>query len=249
MNTTPRIISFLLFVLTASFPLFAEDALPLNLGSGQPGLRIIYNATNQYIIYIDEFLDESWEVGDDWLHNYPKRQIQVLTERNFGFWTGYVQDLYPFDEQTAFTCGAAPGWSSDYKTFNYWPRYTRVFSTSVTNVDSIMVSKDVYALARSRYGLTTNQLFLGKIGTNIFYWETRVPTKVYYRTTEEKQAMNYFNLPKGVVDVDGVTKALSTNMDVGFFATRKSGWLDVAPYHFTFIEVSFKNAKHLKGNQ
>jgi hypothetical protein len=82
-----------------------------------------------------------------------------------------------------------------------------------------------------------------------FYWETRSPTKVYYRIAEEKQAMNYFKLPKGVVDVDGVTKALSTNMDMGFYASRESGWLDVAPYHDTIIEVSFKNAKQVKGSQ
>jgi hypothetical protein len=42
------------FVATVSFPTFAGDNRPLNLGSGEPGLHIIYNTTNQYVIYLDE---------------------------------------------------------------------------------------------------------------------------------------------------------------------------------------------------
>jgi hypothetical protein len=85
MNTTHRIISFLLFVVAANFPVFAGDARPLNLGSGEPGLHIIYNATNdyptnQYVI----FLDEPWTVGDGLIGGYDERKIQVIADRNFG---------------------------------------------------------------------------------------------------------------------------------------------------------------------
>jgi hypothetical protein len=255
MNKTLRIISFLLLVLTASFPLFAGDAIPLNLGSGQPGLCIIYNSTNEYVIYIDEALEKSWKPGDDWCVDYRDGPIRVLAERNFGpeklspnrlgVWN--TADLFPFDEQTVFTCEGFFG-----TTNRFFGRETHVFST---NADCILVSEDVYALARARYGLATNEWFLGKIGTNIYYWETRKPTIVYYRTAEEKQTANYFKLPKADDEIFGVKKALSTNKDVGFFVDRKLGWFEIMKNFGTasgqpaFIEFSFKNAKQLKSNQ
>jgi len=39
--------------------LFPGVALPLDLGGGEPGLKIIYKATNQFVIY----RDEAWTVG------------------------------------------------------------------------------------------------------------------------------------------------------------------------------------------
>lgn len=239
----------------ASLQLFAGDALPLNLGNGQPGLCVIYNSTNEYVIFIDEALEKSWKPGDDWLPGYAG-QIRVLAARNFGpeklspngvVWN--TEDLFPFDEQTVFTC---EGWFSDGKTNSFFPRETQVFST---NVDHILVSEDVYALARARYGLTTNQWFLGKIGSNIYYWETRKPTVVYYRTAEEKRLVNYFKLPKADGEIYGVKKAVSGNKDIGFCVDRTLSWferiknLGTAAGQPAFVEVSFKNAKRVNGNE
>ncbi len=243
----------LLFALTASFPLFAGNIPPLSLGGGEPGLHIVYETTNHYVI----FLDEPWTVGDGLIGGYDQRKIQVLSDRNFGLkemirsrtWgEGDVLQLYAFDEQTAFTCEGGAGWSPpQYKSFAYWPRETHVFSA---NAESILVNDDVYALARARYGLTTNQLFLGKIGTNVFYWETQAPRIVYYHAAAGAQATNYFKLPKGIVDINGATKAVSANKDVGFYTLRKSpGLFSYSPYQGGFIEVSFKNAKRAEGNE
>ena len=255
----------LLFAGAASIPLFAADSLPPNLGNGNPGLHITYNTTNQYVI----FLDEPWTVGGGLIGGYDERNIQVLADRNFGLkemirtrtWgEGDVLQLYAFDEQTVFTCeGDSKPPDDQIYTMNsmdyytsadgrrvYFPRKTQVFST---NAESILISNDVYALARSRYGLTTNQLFLGRIGTNVFYWETRDTAKVYYHAAEDAHTTNYFKLPKGIIDIFGVTKAVSTNKDVGFELLRKSGWFSYAPNEFTLSEVSFKNAKQVKGNQ
>ncbi len=196
-------------------------------------------------------------MGDGLIGGFDKRNIQIIADLNFGlkeklrsrsWFEGDVMELYAFDEQTAFTCDGGAGWRPpNYRSYNYWPRKTKVFST---NADNIFVSDDVYALARSRYGLTTNQLFLGKIGTNIFYWETQNSSMVYYRAAEGAQTANYFKLSKRVIDIDGVTKSVSTNMDVGFFTFSKStGWFHYSPYTGEFIEVSFKNAKQMKGNQ
>ncbi len=259
MNRTLRIISFLFFVLTVSFPLFAGEDLPPGLGSGDPTLHIIYKTKNQYVIY----LNEPWVVKDIDMHSggyaidpvqrgYTKRQI-ILRSTESPL-EGDPAVLYPFDEQMAFTCPyGGSGWNSDGKTYNYWPRKTQVFST---NGDDILISEDVYALARSRYGLATNQLFLGKIGTNIFYWETRDPTKVYYHTAEGNQAANYFKIQKGVIDIMGITKAVSKNKDVGIWVGRKSPhWAIyrllyfIAPYEDAVFEESFKDAKQVKSNQ
>lgn len=260
MNTTLRIISFLLFIVAASFRLFAEEDRPPGLGSGAPSLRIswIWNATNrQYIIFNDLTYVQSYREKADWLPE--KRQIQVLAERNFDiqalteiprYETFNEIELYPFDEETAFFCMGVSEWSPNYKTCG-WPRKTCVFSISITNGEIILVSKDVYALACSRYGLTTNQLFLGKIGTNIFYCANRDLRRVYYRTIEESQATHYFKLPRNVVDLDGVTRVVeNTNKDVAVCGSVRAGWFlnFGAPYHPMSIEFSFKDANHLKGN-
>jgi hypothetical protein len=227
-------------------------ALPLNLGSGEPGLHIIYNTTNDFPIYqYVILLDEPWTVGSALIGGFYERNIQILADRNFGlkekfrsrsWWHGDMLQLYPFDENTVFTCEGGM-WGNDFKTWNYFPRKTQVFST---NQDNILISHDVYSLACSRYGLATNQLFLGKIGTNIFYWETQKSTIVYYRTAEGAHTTNYFKLPKRVIDIHGVTKSVSTNMNVGFSTFSKStGWFHYSPYTFEFIEVSLKNGKQV----
>ena len=125
-----------------------------------------------------------------------------------------------------------------------------------TNEDHILISADGDGLARSRYGLTTNQCFLGKMGTNIFYWETGKPNIVYYRTKEEKQAAHYFKLPKAVFEIEGVTKAMSTNKDVGFCTLRGSNWFQRQAQFWlgsdepiSFIEVEFKKAKQVKSGK
>jgi hypothetical protein len=254
-------------VLTASFPVFAGDARPLNLGSGEPGLKIVFanNTTNQFAIY----LDEPWTVGPGLIGGYDKRHIEVLLDHSYGLkekiqtrrWSDDPQQLYPFDDETAFACegDAKPPEDQIYTANNmgiytsadgkrvYFPRKTQVFST---NADSILISDDVYAMARLRYGLTTNQLFLGKLGTNIFYWETQNPRKVFFRSVAEDKATNYFELPKGMIDLYGVTKPLKKTGDVGFSVLRWSkGFFHYSPCEFTLIEVSYKNAKQVKGKQ
>jgi hypothetical protein len=184
-------------MVAASFRIFAGEDRPRGLGSGAPCLRIIWNAPNQYIVFNDLSYVKSWPGWPE------KRPIQVLTERNFDIQTitepclekQNELELYPFDEETAFFC-CVPVWSFYDKTCDWpsytfktggLPRHTCVFSINIANGEIILVSRDVYALARSRYGLTTNQLFLGKIGTNIFYFENRDVRKVYYHTTESRR--------------------------------------------------------------
>ena len=240
-----------LFVVIASLPLFAGGALSLDLGDGDPHLRIIYSDTNKYVVYRDEF----WSLTNHYFGQYPTHQIQVLVDRNFGLKElvqkgAQVEDvraLYPFDKQTAFACEGSPEWGPQYKTSNYWPPKPQIF---FLKGDSIETSDDVFVLARSRYGLRTNQLFLGEVGTNIFYWEARDARKVYYRGAREECAKNYLMLPKATLYICGVMRSVSSNKDVGFRAiTKSSGFFHfTAPYEDAFIEASFKDAKPVKNN-
>ena len=242
-------------VVALSFRLLAGDARPLNLGSGQPGLCLIYNSANEYVIFIVEAREKSWKPGDDWSIDYRDGPIKVIAQRNFGpeklspnrssVWN--TEELFPFDEQAAFTSDGDP-----QNRKGLVPRETKVYST---NAAGIVLSDDVDALARARYGLTKNQWFLGRLGANIFYWETRKPTIVYYRTTEEKQPRNYFKLPKVDDQILGVKRALSSNMDVGFSVNRTLSFSEriknfgTAICQPAFIEFSFKDAKQVKSTK
>jgi hypothetical protein len=244
-----QIKAVIVVLLTACLPLHAGVEVPHILGGGEPGLKIVYQTTNQLAIY----LDEPWTVGANGLMGgYDERHIDVLMDHNYGLkekirtrtWGDNSEQLYPFDENTAFTCEGG-SWAPDYKTWKYWPRRNQVFSL---NGDGIVVSNDIYAMARSHYGLTSNQLFLGKIRTNVYYWETQDPRKVFYRNSTGDKARNYFKLPKGTIDVFGVTKGVKEKENIGITTFEESrGFFHYAPYEIGFIEVSFKAAKTVKG--
>jgi hypothetical protein len=238
------------------------------LGGGEPGLKIAidFKNTNQFAIYIDE----PWTVGPGLAAGIDERHIDVLLDHDYQFKEklhskneriDIPEQLYPFDEQEAFTCEGDSSFLNDriYKTNSFYEcisddgktlGFLRVTAVYSTNAESILISNDVYALARLRYGLTTNQLFLGRIATNIYYFEKGNPRKIFYRGTAETNAVNYFALPKGVLDLYGVTKAVSTNNDIGFVLVRNSvGFFHYSPNEFAFVEFSFKKAKRAKQDQ
>ena len=82
MNPAPRIISFLLFALTASFPVYGGEEPSRLLGGGEPGLHIVFGrkSTNQYALY----LDEPWTIGSGLIGGYDKRKIEVLLDHSYG---------------------------------------------------------------------------------------------------------------------------------------------------------------------
>jgi len=237
-----------LLVLVSSCRLQAGDSPSFILGSGEPGLGIIYESTNEYVIFIDEGAKKSWKPGDYLDVDFRNGPLKIVAARNFGpeklspdrspLWN--TENLFPFDEETVFTSFGDP-----QSRKGFVPRETKVFST---NAESVLISRDVDVLARARYGLTTNQWFLGKLGTNVFYLETGKPNIVFYRNAEEKQAAKYFKLPKAVDLIFGVTKAMSPNKDVGIFAVRKLSWyvFSLTSNEAVFIELSFGDAKDEK---
>lgn len=242
---------FLFFFWSLSF--FAKGESLSTLGAGEPGLKIIYHSTNQFVIY----LDEPWTVGADLIGGDNKRQIDILIDRNYGLqqkllnkeWDDMPYQLYPFDDHTAFTCeGADMQLDTNTKSVKMtWPGKTQVFCIKGGELG---VTNDVYSLARTCYGLSTNQFFLGKIGANVYFREGQDFRKVYFRAVREGITTNYFELPSGVIDVMGATRGIGGIKDrdnnVGFEVRRKStGFIHFSP-EFSFIEFPFTQAKHLK---
>jgi hypothetical protein len=240
----PSSVAIALLTTVASFSVYGSAETSDLIGTGEPGLKIIYKSTNQFVVY----LDEPWTVGPGLAGGYDKRHIDVLLDHRYGLkqkiqtgsWHDIPAQLYCFDERIVFTCEGG-AWNSVYKSYQIWPRDNRVFTL---NGGEIVVSKDVYQLARHEYGLTSNQLFLGKIGTNVFFWEPPELRKVFFRPVSEKIATNYFELPSGMMDLFGVTK--SVKKDIGFPVLKKSGWFSYTPAEYAFVEVWFKNAKLVK---
>jgi hypothetical protein len=241
-----------LLVLASTFRLQAAEPPSFILGSGEPSLGIIYESTNEYVIFVDEGAKHSWKPGDYLDVDFRNGPLTIIASRNFGpeklspdrmpLWN--TENLYPFDVQTVFTSFGDP-----QNRKGFVPRETKIFTT---NLDSILVSGDVDALARARYGLTTEQWFLGRLGTNIYYWETGKPNIVYYRAAEERQAANYFKLLKADFQIFGVTKAMSTNKDVGMFVDRKLSWYEMHMNSLAqpmFVEFAFKDAKQVKSTK
>jgi hypothetical protein len=254
---------FQLCLAVACFPFCCVAEPSLKLGGGEPGLKILYMETNRFLIY----LDEPSTVGPGFDGGANTRHLEAICGKNYGLkqlvsgrWTkDGPQQLYPFDLETAFTCegDSKPPDGQKYTLdrvgeyisadgkLSYFPRETRAYST---NTDNLLVSDDVYALARSRYGLANNQLFLGSIGTDVFYFESTDPKKVFFRTTVETNVLSYFAFPRGVTDIYGVTKAVKKSKDVGFVVLRKPPIFGYSPMTFDFVEFSFKKAKRVYGN-
>jgi hypothetical protein len=240
------VVSLFLFWLLAFFA--KGEPLP-TLGSGEPGLKIIYHVTNQFVIY----LDEPWTVGMDLISGHDKRHVDVLIDRNYGLeqklqnkeWDDMPFQLYPFDDKAAFTCEGADGQlDPDTKSVKMtWPGKTQVF---YIQDGELGVTNDVYSLARIRYGLSANQFFLGKIGSNIYFREGLDFRKVFFRAVGGGVATNYFELPSGVIDIMGVTRGIKDRGNVGFELRRKSAGFIHFSDGFSFIEFPFAQAKHLK---
>lgn len=244
--------ALLAVLLSVLSPAIASDVAPFKLGGGYPSLHIIYDSTNRYVVYLDNeylgYLDKQAASGEDTNNLAPA--FQVALERNYSLKKNFrddsllpdIKQLFPFDDQTAFTCQGMVGLkpASDYE-----PRTSQVLSISD---NGIVMSSDVDALARARYGLATNQMFLGKIGMNIYYFEPSALRRVYFRAVGARNGTYYFELPRGVTQVFGATRAASANKDVGFWGVRKTRihFLPPSPVDGFFLEMSFKDAKEPK---
>ena len=73
-----------LLVLASTFRLQAGEPASFILGSGEPGLGIIYESANEYVIFIDEGAEHSWKPGDYLDVDFRNEPLKIIAARNFG---------------------------------------------------------------------------------------------------------------------------------------------------------------------
>lgn len=205
------------------------------LGSAQPGLKAIYVNPQQFAV----FLDQPETVGVGLTGGYKQRKILVIADINYGvvekFATGVPdvpEQLFSVDKNAAFSCSGG-NWNKAFSKWNYFPRPTRMYSL----IDGrVIVTSDAYASARRRYELESNQLFLGKIDSKIFFWDARKPTQIYFRGIASNDPVGSVDLPRNVIDVMGVTKSVSKELSIVVFE-KSSGIFHAKPYTFDVLNI------------
>jgi hypothetical protein len=234
--TLAKILLLTIAMLSVSVPLHGEEDPSQLLGRGDPGLKIIYKSTNEFVIYDDE----PWTFGAGLVGGYDERTINILLERNYGLrrkiqtrsWNDIPKQLYPFGNGRTFTCEVGSAESN-------WPHATVLFSLDGA---SLSQSNDLYEEARKLYGLTPKQLFLGKIGSNIYYWQWPNARKIFYQSTSDAKAVRYLELPKGVEDVFGVAKSVKKDVFIEVFR-RSTGFFHLTPFEFSYIDLSLSKSR------
>jgi hypothetical protein len=118
----------------------------------------------------------------------------------------------------------------------------------LTNGD-LTIFTNVQEQAQVIYHLQSDEVFLGSIDNKTFFCKGvfKKGGKIFWRE-QGSQTEYYYQMPKAVLDVFGVTKALHPDKDVGFVVFRhvwrwpSFPW-PLEPYEYAFVEVSFSQGK------
>jgi hypothetical protein len=247
------VILFLAFFLRANVN--ADDLS--NIGSGSPGLRVITRVGNSNKIGIYRILPET-PFGAGIGSGATNGTIQVIVDQGYNFQkaerltVGTLLPLYPFASNSAFTDEVGIEWF--WPSSNDWAiSSSRAVGYALTD-GSLTVFTNVQQVARAKYHLNSDEIFLGLIDDRVFFCKNLLrPAKIFWRE-QGSQEVYCYHLPGSVVNIFGVTRALRRDKDVGFVILRKV-WrmfpnnLFLAPYEDAFIEISFSNGKSVRPEQ
>lgn len=229
-----------------------------NIGSGSPGLRVITRARNPNAIGIYRILPETPFGGGPISGGATNETIQVIVDHGYGFQKtdmltiGTLLPLYPFASNSAFTDEAGIEWFS--QSSNDWATSSSCAVGYTLTNGSLSVFTNVQQVARAKYHLNNDEIFLGFIDNRVFFCKNLLkPAKVFWRE-QGSQKEYYYRLPKSVVNIYGVTKALQHDKDVGFVAFRhvwRWPWdsLFLAPYEDDFVEMSLSSGKLVRSDE
>ena len=178
----------------------------IKIGTGDPGMRIVWHGPRDSVIYLDEPFTV---VAGGIAGGSEKRNIRVIIDQGYGFTKNHLevatQQLYPFDVFSAFTCEGG-SWSGPplHDTWVYSAgRKTQGF---YLRDGKLTAFDEVQERARSNYGLKPNNIFLGCLDGKVFYWEAYVPDFLYWK--EQTTGAEYLTrLPHGRVAGCGVCAA------------------------------------------
>ena len=248
MSKLTIVVIFLSVLLNAT----VHAAEPPNIGSGYPGLKVATRVGDANAIVI--YTDEPDLVGPVGLVGMKNRKINVIIDHGFHFQKDSIeipqpipQQLYPFDSNSVFTSEIGSN-DSDAKQYAAaggtppWPVGYRLVDGHLT------VFTNVQEAAEAKYHLTNDEMFLGFVDSRIFFCKRAFkPAVVFWREQDSQQAYS-FAMPRGVVDIFGVTRGIQK--DVGFVVLRKAAWhLHPAPYEKDFIEIKLSSGKLMRPNK
>lgn len=166
------------------------------------------------------------------------RQIKVVMDQGYDFGIELMlhsSQLFPFGPNTAFTTRVG-SWNSD-RSWNYKARSHIGYRL----IDGkISIFQDVQKEAALAYQLPTGAAFLGCIDHRIFYWNDFNPNHVFWR--EEGGSKIYkIQLPKGVIDIWGVTRGIGK--DIAILLFREShGFFKYSPYTDEVFEFTLSKS-------
>lgn len=200
-----------------------------SIGSGAPGMKAYLAPSRSVVIY----LDEPSTVGGGLVGGMSKRHIQVLfdPDRVFSQDAMDIPDqLYPLDANSAFSCTGGK-WDSSSGHWIYEPRTFTVYSI---DDGKLVMERDALPKTQARFHLSHEEVFLGRISDKVFFWKKYDPHRIYWRT--DGSCIEYeIKLPKGVIDIYGVTRGIKK--DFGAVVFRHSpGLFHYAPYTEDFVE-------------
>lgn len=192
------------------------------IGSGNPGLRIDTRGQDRLVI----FEDEPQTMGASLRGGMQNRKIKVVIDQGYNFGKELMlhsSQLFPFGPNAAFTSRIG-SWNSA-RGYNYKARSYigyRLLDGRVT------VFQDVQREATLAYQLPVGAEFLGYIDHRVFYWNDFKPTHVFWRE-EGSSRVSRVELPKGVIDIWGVTRGI--RKDIAILLFRQShGFFKYSPY-------------------
>jgi hypothetical protein len=235
LNSLESHLALLIAILAFAAPSYAADLL--QIGSGQPGLKIATRAPDALVIYEDE----PTTVGHGLMGGIEKRNIRVLIDRNYHFSKESMEiseQLYPLDSDTVFTSHGG-SWAAPH----HWNYMSRTYIGYRVHGSEVEVIPYVQATASRLYGLSVGEEFLGAFDNCVFFWRDFDPSHVYWRHSGDSSVFEA-SLPRNVIDIYGATRGI--RKDVGFVVFAKAGGLIAySPYDFEFVELSLSEGSRV----
>ena len=207
-----------------------------SIGSGNPGLKIATKKPDAVVIY----QDEPQTVGVGLQGEMLNRKITVIFDKNYNFDQTRMDvphDLYPFDDDSAFT-NSGGSWSAAGGPWVHTPRCTVGYRLTKCELTTF---GNVQQAAETKYGLKSNEVFLGLINNTVFFWKDFDSEWVFWRKLGSNQDFKA-RLPKKIIEIYGAVKGI--HEEVGLVVFRKSpGLIHWYPNEWGLVEIQLSEGK------
>jgi hypothetical protein len=238
---------FIVFCLTVSALNVNADSE--NIGSGYLGLKVItgMERSNSIVIY----QDTPPTVGGVIPGKMEGYSVKVIYERGYHFseeslWGGDIpipEQLYPFSTNSAFT---SRGGTWDFST-GKWQYSSRTYVGYFFASEKLIIFTSVQERARALYHLNSDDVFLGAVDGKSFFWKKFKPSKIFWRD-QNSQKEFYYALPRGIIDIYGVTKGIQKDVQIRVFR-KSSGFMQITPYEPDSIEIFLSKGKLVRSDE